>query len=139
LDLLTNPVIVAQFGRAWQESDADDPAKRHEEGGYVALNPDLSHAVERWPIGSQARIVPPPLDARNCYNGRTIIAAFHTHPNPPIDESGQEWEQGPSESDRRWHQRRGLRGFVIGRVLVYEIDVNANVSVVGRRDEVLGA
>jgi hypothetical protein len=54
-----------------------------------------------------------------------------------FDEMGQEWEQGPGESDRRWHGRRKLRGFVISDLLVYEIDVNARISVIGKRDEVL--
>jgi hypothetical protein len=81
--------------------------------------------------------VPPPLDANNCYNEKPVVAAFHTHPNPPVDEVGREWEQGPSESDRRWHRERNLRGFVVSLMLVYEIDENASVSVVGKRDEVL--
>jgi hypothetical protein len=105
----------------------------------VVLNPDLSYGVERWRRGGQFRIVPPSLDVNGCYNGRLVVAAFHTHPNPSIDETGREWEQGPSESDRRWHVRRKLRGYVVSRTVVYEIDVNAVVSVVGRRDEVLSS
>jgi hypothetical protein len=66
-----------------------------------------------------------------------VLATFHTHPNPPIDERGRAWKQEPGESDRRWHQCRGLRGFVVSDALVYEIDLNGNVRTVGRRDEVL--
>lgn len=101
------------------------------------LNPDHSYAIERWARGEQSRIVPPALDADNCYNMRRVVAAFHTHPNPPVDEAGAEWEQGPSESDRRWHGRRKLRGFVVSQMFIYEIDANANVSAIGKRDEVL--
>jgi hypothetical protein len=137
LDLLSDPALVAEINRAWQESQPDDSADRHEEGGYIAMNPDLSYSVERWPRGGSSHILPPPLDANNRYNGKMVVAAFHTHPNPPIDDAGREWEQAPSESDRRWHARRKLRGLVISRMLVYEIDVNAIVSVVGKRDEVL--
>jgi len=137
LDLLANPAIVAELSRAWRESHADDPIARHEEGGYIVRNPDLSYGVERWPRGGQSRIVPPSLDANTCYNGKAVVAAFHTHPNPPIDETGREWEQGPSESDRRWHKRRKLKGFVVSRTLVYQIDASANISVIGKRDEVL--
>lgn len=68
-----------------------------------------------------------------------VIATFHTHPNPPVDESGREWGQDPSASDRRWHRRRKLRGFVVSRMFVYEIDVAGRVSVAGNRDEVLSA
>jgi hypothetical protein len=100
-------------------------------------NPDHSYGVERWPRGEESRIVPPALDANSVYNGNAVVAAFHTHPNPPLDEVGREWEQGPSEADRRWHRRRKVRGIVITRTLVYEIDVNGTVSVLGKRDEVL--
>jgi hypothetical protein len=138
LDPLKNPAILAEMNRAWRESQADDPMHRHEEGGYIVLNADSSHGIERWTRGGQSQIMPPALDANNCYNGKVVVAAFHTHPNPARDETGQEWEQGPSESDRGWHGRRKLRGFVIGWMLVYEIGVNAAISVIGKRDEVLG-
>jgi hypothetical protein len=137
VDPLDDPAIVAEMAQAWQESLSDDPVERHEEGGFVVLNSEGLYAVERWPRGGQSRILPLPLDAHNCYNGRVVVAAFHTHPNPPIDEIGQNWEQGPSQSDRRWHGRRRLRGFVISRELVYEIDVKANILVIGNRNEVL--
>jgi len=138
LDLLAEPAIIAEIKRAWLESQVDDAAKRHEEGGYITLGPDQSLAIERWLRGSQSRILPPPMDRKNCYNGRVVVATFHTHPNPPIDEDGQEWEQSPGESDRRWHARRGLRGFVVTRTFVYEIDAMATVTVVGKHNEVLG-
>ena len=137
MELLAELAVIAGMSRAWLESQADDPIERHEEGGYIVLNPDLTHGVQRWPRGQQSRIAPPPLDANNCYNGRAVVAAFHTHPNPPIDEVGREWEQRPSESDRRWHARRKLRGFVVSRALIYEIDADANIAVLGKRNEVL--
>jgi hypothetical protein len=80
--------------------------------------------------------VPPSLDANNCYNGRAVVAAFHTHPNPPIDELCREWEQGPSESDRRWHARRKGPGIVVSRTIVYLIDASAIVSVLGKHEEI---
>ncbi|HET6248984.1 MAG TPA: hypothetical protein VFE47_14905 [Tepidisphaeraceae bacterium] len=130
-------VVLAEMSRAWEESRAEDSSDRHEEGGYIVLNADWSYGVERWTRGEKSQIVPPTLDLDNCYNAKTVVAVFHTHPNPPIDEAGQEWEQGPSESDRRWHGRRKLRGFVISQSLVYEINPNATISVLGKRNEVL--
>ena len=106
---------------------------------FMVLNQDRSHGVERWPRGGQYRITPPSLDDHNRYNGKAVVAAFHTHPNPPVDEAGRVWEQGPSASDRRWHRRRKLRGFVVSRMFVHEIDVERRVSVAGNRDEVLSA
>lgn len=133
---LTDSTVRAEIARAWRESEVDDPINRHEEGGYIVLNHDRTLGVARWPRGEKSRIVPPPLDADRLYNGMAVVAAFHTHPNPPIDERGRQWEQAPGESDRRWHRRHRLRGFVIGRSFVYEIDEDARVSVLGKRNEV---
>ena len=136
-DPLRDRAVIAALNRAWRESEADDATARHEEGGYIVLNQDMSYQVERWPRGGQSRIAPPLLDTGNCYNGKVVMATFHTHPNPLVDEIGREWDQGPSESDRRWHGRRKLRGFVVSEELVYQIDPTGNVSIVGKRDEVL--
>ena len=122
---------------AWQQSDAADEAARHEEGGYIVSDPQSIYSVERWPRGAQSQIIPPPIDASGCYNGKLVVATFHTHPNPPVDESGRLWEQGPSRSDRRWHDRRRIGGFVISSALVYVIDTQGNSSVLGKREEVL--
>jgi hypothetical protein len=77
------------------------------------------------------------MDSNGCYNGKLVVAAFHTHPNPPLDEAGREWSQGPSEADRRWHGRRKLPGIVVSQMFVYEIDGNISVRIIGRRVEVL--
>jgi hypothetical protein len=50
---------------------------------------------------------------------------------------GRNGAQGPSESDRRWHMRQKLRGFVISQENIFAIDTSSDVSVVGKRDEVL--
>ena len=133
---LAFPTVRAAMNAAWVDSQPNSRVNRHEEGGYV-VHADGGLEVHRWQRGEQSQLTPPPLDADHCYNGKVAIAAFHTHPNPPIDEIGEEWEQTPSKSDRRWHQRRKLRGFVISRSLVYEIDVLGNVYVVGAREKVL--
>ena len=138
-DPLLDPTVIAELKRAWLESDTFSESNRHEEGGYILSNSDLSFAVERWPRGKQSRISPPALDANDCYNGRVVVATFHTHPNPPTDEAGEEWEQGPSQSDRRWHAIRKLKGFVISRFHVYEIGPDGAIAVVGRHDEVLAS
>lgn len=139
MSLLTDATIIGELARAWRDSCPDELAARHEEGGYIVLHTNGSHSVERWPRGQQAGIVPPPLDANNCYNGKVVMAAFHTHPNPPVDEARREWEQEPSASDRRWHARWQLRGFVLSRRLVYEIAVNGETRVVGIYQEVLSS
>ncbi len=137
MDPLTDPIVRSEMNRAWLDSVADDPTSRHEEGGYIVVNADGKFAVERWPRGERSRLTPPLPDVNNCYNGNVVVAAFHTHPNPSPDEQGRLWEQGPSESDRRWHMRQRLRGFVIGRTYVYEIDATGRVVNLGKREEAL--
>ena len=134
---LSDPVIVAAIAEAWRDSTADNPDTRHEEGGYIVQNPDGTLTLERWPSGEQFQIVPPALDSNNCYNGRMVVATFHTHPNPPVDESGRKWDQAPGAADKRWHHRRNLRGFVISAAQVFEITPDGNVVVIGKREEVL--
>jgi hypothetical protein len=137
LSPLSDPTIRAALSAAWADSQPGSPSSRHEEGGYILSRADGSFEVVRWFHGDKSRLVPPSLDANRCYNGLIAVAAFHTHPNPPLDESNAEWEQAPSTTDRRWHQRQALPGFVISRDLVYEIDAAGKVSVLGAREEVL--
>lgn len=129
--------VREEMARAWADSLSDDPINRHEEGGYIIRYPDGVLTVERWPRGEQARIIPPPMESNNRYNGDEVVAAFHTHPNPPVDELGQIWNPAPSPADLRWHVRHRLTGFVIADEFVYEIDNNAGVKVVGPRVSVL--
>jgi hypothetical protein len=137
LELLSDPIIINEIIQAWEDSQADDKERRHEEGGYIVLKVDGVLGVERWSRGEQFRIEPAHLDADGRYNGHQVMATFHTHPNPPIDEAGQEWEQGPSGSDLRWHGRRKLSGIVVSAKLVYLIDVHAAVSIIGSHKKVL--
>src|SRR4051812_36063935 len=104
MDPVAHPVIKAEMQQAWLDSQPDDPTKRHEEGGYILLNADGSLSVIRWPRGERSRIVPPPMEHGNRYNGLQAVAGFHTHPNPAMDDLGRAWEQGPSGSDQRWHR-----------------------------------
>ncbi len=137
MEPLSNPLVIAELDRAWKDSDAQTAGKRHEEGGYILMNSDGSLTVERWPHGEQFRIIPPPLDANNCYNGFAVVATFHTHPNPILDETGRKWEQAPGTADKRLHQRQNLRGFVISSAHVFQIDADGSVTVIGTRNEVL--
>lgn len=138
MNLLKDLGIVIGIRQAWRESEANAPVDRHEEGGYIVVAPDHSYRIERWPRGELCRITPPSIAPDNRYNGMSIVAAFHTHPNPPVDEMGREWEQGPSRADRRWHERHEIGGFVVSQKFVYGIDASGQISLIGPRDEVLG-
>lgn len=96
---IDDPAVQEGMRQAWEDSQADDPDNRHEEGGYIVKNDDGSLGVERWPRGAGASIAPPPRDADGKYNGKEVLGEFHTHPNPPIDENGKEWTQGGHEGD----------------------------------------
>ena len=137
MNLLGDAVVIAGMLLAWTKSRPDDPAQRHEEGGYILIHSDGSYRVEIWETGERDKILPPPLDTQSRYNGLHVEAAFHTPPNPPVDESGLEWEQAPSRSDCRWHQRHRIMGFVISRSFIYEIAEDGRVKVAGNREQVL--
>jgi hypothetical protein len=137
LDPLSDRAICAEIGRAWQESEANDPTSRHEEGGYIVRNADRSLSIVRWLRGEQSGIMPPAMHGENRYDGREVVATFHTRPNPLVDELGREWKEGPSERDRRWHIRHKLRGYVVGQSFIYEIDEIGKIGELGRREEIL--
>jgi hypothetical protein len=86
--------ICVQLLRAWQESQPGTPTA-HEEGGFVLRQADGSLIVERWPRGAQNEIAVPPHPGGK-RGDSTIVATFHTHPNPEPD-----YQQEPSLTDIR--------------------------------------
>ena len=139
MNLKIETQILRELRRAWDDSLADNPTKRHEEGGYIVVGREGRQEIIRWPNGSTSRIRPPDIGADGCYNGLRVIAAFHTHPNPPVDEAGDEWDQEPSVSDLRWHARKGLPGLVISAAMVYDVFSDGTFAVVGTFKGVLSA
>jgi hypothetical protein len=91
--LLKESVVLDALEQAWISSLPGDRARRHEVGGWVYV--DLATgaiSVQFAPAGSRASLdlsTPPRLP------GKTVVATFHTHPNP----SSEGWESGPSDSD----------------------------------------
>jgi len=101
-ELLSHPVVRAAIDSAWADSKADDPAARHEEGGWIYL--ELASGVitvERAATGEQQDIdlFNPPTRA-----GCVIVGKFHTHPNP----SDKGWKPGPSTSDVQYDEMHGV-------------------------------
>lgn len=126
--------------QAWDDSVADDPTHRHEEGGYI-LQDDGSYSIARWPSGGLARIVPPPRSADGTYQGRRVVGEFHTHPNPAVDESGRLWHEGPSPGDIAGIRSEGYAGdsYVITRNNVFRVGNDGAISILGTRAEVLAS
>src|SRR5438105_621708 len=137
---LADPSVRAAIREAWEDSAPDDPARRHEEGGYILQDDDGSYSVARWPHGGPARIIPPPRAADGTYQGRRVTGEFHTHPNPAVDEWGRFWQEEPSPGDIA-----GIRGeaypddsYVIGHGRVYRVGNDGSTSALGPRADVLG-
>jgi hypothetical protein len=88
------------------DSLPDDPARRHEEGGWIFLNLQTGAiSVVRAPRGSQAEleIGNPPLLPDN-----VVVGTFHTHPNP----TAEGWDPGPSATDQEVLAQFGVPGLI---------------------------
>ncbi len=116
-DMLADDTVSDAIDDAWDDSDAGDKDKRHEEGGWILQcrrkDPyghwEYYFCVERVAAGTKAGLTPgAPPEKEDC----RVVGFFHTHPNPPTDEDGNKWEQGPSDADKNWHNRHKIPGIV---------------------------
>ena len=119
-EILADAAFQTDVASEWAASRSGDKAQRHEEGGWIVqcrtLNLstqeyDLSYRVDGVPSGVKDGIAPgvPPVVGDDC----RIIGFKHTHPNPPTDEDGTKWDQGPSKADEGWHTRHGIPGIIV--------------------------
>jgi len=93
MELLQDATVLQALEDAWSDSAVDDPARRHEEGGWVYVDTTSgATAIRRAPAGGQALLdlTTPPV-----VPGSMVVATFHTHPNP----SAEGWDPGPSAAD----------------------------------------
>ena len=101
-ELLNNPNVQQALNEAWTDSDASNPAQRHEEGGWVYQNTTTGEiTTQRASSGGQANINlsnPPTIP------GSVVVGTFHTHPNP----TSEGWEPGPSSDDIQSAQILGV-------------------------------
>lgn len=106
-ELQAHPAVQAAFAAAWADSFADDPELRHEEGGWVYLDPSNgSVTVRRAAPGMQDLI---DLSAPPTVTGSYVVAMFHTHPNPTADG----WNPGPSLADRHTADAVGVPSLIV--------------------------
>lgn len=112
-ELEANPIVQAAFQAAWADLFVDDPALRHEEGGWAYVH-ELTRrlAIRRsLPGGQRAIDLTNPPEVADHY----LVALFHTHPNPTEDG----WNPEPSVEDREFAAARGLPNFVVSDMGVY--------------------
>jgi hypothetical protein len=92
-ELLTHPAVHQALEEAWTDSLSDDPAQRHEEGGWIYADLQSGEiAVRRAPSGGRAAI---DLNQPLGIAGSVVVGKFHTHPNP----TAEGWDPGPSTAD----------------------------------------
>jgi len=101
-ELRDNPIVRSAIEEAWNDSRPHDPDSRHEEGGWIYMNPTSGEiTVRRTAPGYQSEV--------NLANpahvaGHIVVGVFHTHPNP----SAEGWDPGPSEADGYADERDGV-------------------------------
>lgn len=130
-EILHDPNVRAALWQAWIDS-RPGPSGGIEQGGFIVRDESDRIDVCRWPPGTQIDIRVPVH--RGCeYDGRKIVASFHTHPN-----TGPEFEQEPSESDM-WSvcDDLDLKGdwfigeFVIADRMVYLVSPDGSFDAIG--------
>src|SRR5436309_5416184 len=92
-ELLNDPTIQQALEQAWVDSLPADPARRHEEGGWIYMETAKGAlSIRRAPAGarSMVNLSTPPI-----IPGSVVVGIFHTHPNP----SAEGWDPGPSMVD----------------------------------------
>jgi len=134
--ILTNPVVLAELKRAWQDSQPG-VSGGHEEGGFILQDAGGNISVDRWSKGAQDTIILPPRP-NGRIGGKDIVASFHTHPN-----TGSDYLQVPSETDKRAvRDDPDLKGafyvgeFVVSTDEIYLITPNGQVNEIGNRRDI---
>jgi hypothetical protein len=93
-ELLQDSTVIQEMEQAWLDSLPNDPANRHEEGGWIYMDLTTGKITTlRAPRGVLAEV---DLGNPPHVTGSVIVGTFHTHPNP--SGSGR-WKAGPSRSD----------------------------------------
>jgi hypothetical protein len=92
-ELFAKPVVLQAMEDAWVSSIPSDPARRHEEGGWIYAHTTSGElSVRRAGPGAQAGL---DLSSPPIITGCVVVATFHTHPNP----TAEGWNPRPSPED----------------------------------------
>lgn len=121
-ELQQHPAVQAAFAAAWADSFPDDPALRHEEGGFIYYDPTTGDVTVRRASPGSRRLLDmslPPAVPRYY-----LVATYHTHPN--LIEDGGDPE--PSPADRREADGSGVPWFVVTELGVYVVGPDRRVG-----------
>jgi len=101
------PVRQNPASRTWNDSQPENYDFRHEEGGWLIRNDATGESrLKRVPAGVRAGIQPGPQPELG--PGEHIEGFAHTHPNPAVDERGNQWRPEPSDTDKGWSERNQI-------------------------------
>lgn len=101
-ELLNDSTVRQAMENAWVDSLPTDPARRHEEGGWVYMDTGTGIiSVVRAATGGHTSL---DLGTPPMVTGSVVVATFHTHPNP----RAEGWTTGPSAWDTQSAQLLGV-------------------------------
>ena len=109
-ELKNHPVVLGAFAAAWADSFPDDPALRHEEGGFIYANPTTAEIIiRRAPPGDKRalNLTYPPI-----IRGAYLVATYHTHPRLIADGG----DPDPSPDDIKASEESGVPWFIVTEV-----------------------
>jgi hypothetical protein len=105
-ELLNDATVLKSLEDAWTDSQADDAVRRHEEGGWIYMDLTTGQLLaQRAQAGGRATI---DLNQPRVMAGATVVAKFHTHPNP----IAEGWQPGPSLADHKSAARHGVPSLI---------------------------
>jgi hypothetical protein len=121
-ELQANAVVQAAFAAAWADSFPDDPALRHEEGGFIYVNATTGGIVIRRvpPGGERVLNLSSPPDVP----GYFLVATYHTHPTL-IAHGG---DPDPSPEDRFWANDTEVPWFVVSELGIVAVGPDRRVG-----------
>ena len=121
-ELKGDVVVQAAFKAAWADSFPDDPALRHEEGGFLYAKPTTGEIIVRRALPGRRRHLD--LTHAPVISDAFLVATYHTHPNPV----SLGWNPEPSDEDRELAEGSGVPWFVISELGVYFAGPNRRVA-----------
>jgi hypothetical protein len=114
-ELEAHPVVRAAFAAAWADSLVDDPALRHEEGGFIYYDPVAGNVTVRraMPGGMLYLDLSRPPTVPGAY----VVATYHTHAFP----ASLGFDPSPSSDDYDAADDKGVPWFVITEAGVFVV------------------